>query len=169
MSSHEIGVTIRSISESDIRDLTDFLSLPEIDSAFKKPLSQRPVSIGDRVRKNHETGTWVCAFDKGRILACLASLPDFSRRTVELSTFAVRRQPLSFLAGKMVYETAVWLSRYQYNALKIRCDSWEGNTTISTALLDYGFRRVASYLDPEKRPAGIKTVIYEYEFTGYGR
>ena len=50
--------SIVSAEIGDSESLCAFLSLPEIDQLFVKPLSQRDITIGERVERYFQSGFW---------------------------------------------------------------------------------------------------------------
>ena len=57
----EIDISYKVAEKSDLYSLVSFLSLPEIDLSFVKPLSKRDLSIEERVQMKYEHGLWLLA------------------------------------------------------------------------------------------------------------
>jgi|SRR3989344_5501044 len=156
-----MDIHYRTAEKDDLYQLTSFLSLPEIDMFFVKPLSQRSLSIEERVRKKYEHGLWLLAMDEKIIAGCLALIPH-DEDYVEISTYAVSQRHQGKGIGGRLIDEAMILCKQQYsNFKKIILDSWEGNEAITRLMQKKGFVLVNSFYDPEKRPEGVKTVIYE--------
>lgn len=149
--------------EEDLPILEAFLSQESIDQAFVKPLSQRPQSIEDRVRGKFASGRWLFASDEnGSLVGCLALIPKEEQEEVEISTFAVSQEMRGQGIGSKLIAAAEEEMRKSYPSYKkLILDSWEGNEAIERLMEKHGFSFKNSYPDPEKRPEGIKTVIYE--------
>lgn len=157
----EMGIFYRIAGENDLSDLISFLSSSEIDLTFVKPLSQRDLSIDDRVQLKYEHGLWLLAMDSKIIAGCLALIPH-DENYVEISTYAVSQKHQGKGIGGRLIDEAMILCKQRYsNFKKIILDSWEGNEAIAKLMQKKGFRLVNSFYDSTKRPEGIKTLIYE--------
>ncbi len=157
----EMNVQYRTAGKNDLYQLVDFLSLPEIDMSFVKPLSQRNLSIEERVKIKYENGLWLLAMDEKTIAGCLALIPH-DRDCVEISTYAVSQRHQGKGIGGRLIDEAIILCKQQYPSFKkVILDSWEGNEAITKLMQKKEFILVDSFYDPGKRPEGIKTAIYE--------
>jgi len=157
----EGNIFYRIAGKDDLYQLVNFLSLPEIDLSFVKPLSQRDLSIEERVRLKYEHGLWLLAIDARDIAGCLALIPS-GKDYVEISTYAVSQRHQGKGIGGRLIEEAIILWKQKYSDFgKIILDSWEGNEAITRLMQKKGFTLINSFYDPMKRPEGVKTVIYE--------
>jgi len=147
----------------DLPELVAYLSCPDIDHSFKKPLSEREIAIAERVKHYYEHGFWVFARIAGTIYACIAAVPSTEEQKVFLSTMAVRNCKRGKKLGNDVYEKAIKLATERYQAKYVIVDSWEGNKEVTLLLTNRGYVPIASYYDKSKRPPGIKTVEYQLE------
>lgn len=148
-------------NEGDLLSLTTFLEEPVIDNAFIKPLSQRPTSIKERVNKKFKEGCWILARHEGKIIGCLALIPS-KNEEVEISTFAVSPMVRGRGIGSKLISQAEKETPKRFKDCKtLVLDSWEGNPAISKLMQKHGFEFRTSFPDPDKRPAGISTVVYD--------
>src|SRR3989338_7523429 len=157
----EIDISYKVAEKSDLYSLVSFLSLPEIDLSFVKPLSKRDLSIEERVQMKYEHGLWLLAIDSRTIAGCLALIPS-GENYVEISTYAVSQKHQGKGIGGRLIEDAITLCKQRYSGFsKIILDSWEGNNAVANLMQKKGFKLVNSFYDSVKRPEGIKTLIYE--------
>lgn len=148
-------------SEEDLISLTTFLKDPAIDRAFIKPLSQRPTSIEERVKEKFEKGYWILAKYDGKIVGCLALIPS-KKEEVEISTFAVSPEVRGKGIGSKLISQAEKETPGRFKDCRtLILDSWEGNPAISKLMEKHGFEFRKAFPDPDKRPAGISTVVYD--------
>ena len=68
--------TIHIAQSDDLPKIISFLSQPEIDRGFCKPLSDRKISISERVLLKHNQGVWVIAEIENQIVSCVAIVPE---------------------------------------------------------------------------------------------
>ena len=105
----------------DLDRLTAFLSRPEIDRAFVKPLSERDNSIEARVYQKKEKGNWILAeyedeeTDKTYLADCLALIPS-QEKELEISTFAVSPEYNGQGIGSGLLEMAIYFAKYQFQS-----------------------------------------------------
>ncbi len=150
-------VWVGRIVAGDEPRLLSFLARPEIDALFVKPLSMRSVSLEARIRR----GTiWIEARIGLETVGCRAIIFDPGELSATLSTFAVDPRVQGQGIGSLVYEESLRLAR-TFHPVKIRTDSWEGNVVAAHLARKYGLQQVDAYLDPARRPLGIRTVVYE--------
>jgi hypothetical protein len=95
------------------------------------------------------------------IVSCVAILPEGNG--VSLSTFACRNDMKSKLASAYLWEKSLKISEKECNASFIETDSWVGNTFIDMFLTSKGFEKIKTFQDTDKRPPGIKSVLYRKE------
>ena len=144
--------------KEDLNNIISFLSQPEIDNAFCKPLSDRNISITERVFLKNKEGLWVLAKIENKIVACVAIIPE--GKGVIFSTFACFQNIESKLAGGGVCEKSLKIARENFDVSFIEIDSWEGNEFINRFLTKRGFKKIKIYPDPEKRPPSVNSVLY---------
>ncbi len=77
---------IHVAQDRDLHRIISFLSEAEIDQGFCKPLSDRTISISERVFSKHKKGIWIFAEIENQIVSCLAIVPE--GRGVVFSTCA---------------------------------------------------------------------------------
>ena len=149
---------IHVAQDEDLHKLISFLSQPEIDKGFCKPLSDRNISISDRVFLKYKQGVWVIAEIENQIVSCLAILPEGKK--VSFSTFTCMNSIKGKLAGGGVWEKSLKLTRDIFDVSFIEIDSWEGNEFINRFLRKRGFKKIKTYSDPDKRPVCVNSVLY---------
>lgn len=157
----QVNMEVNIANKNDTEKLVGFLTEPQIDQSFQKPLSMRSISIRDRVQQVFSNGHWVYAQEENSVLVCLGVVPDDDKESVSLSTLGVRRHGRSLLAARLVYETSIWSAKKAYHAKKVCLDSWAGNNRLGSELKRCGFEVTETYDDPVKRPDGLKSVVYE--------
>ena len=81
----------------DLHRIIAFLSQPDIDKGFCKPLSERNISISERVFLKYNQGIWVLAEIENQIVSCVAIVPN--GKGVSFSTFACINNIECKLAG----------------------------------------------------------------------
>ena len=119
---------IRVAKKNDLDKLISFLSEPEIDNGFCKPLSDRNISITERVLLKYKKGVWVIAEIEDQIVSCIAIVPN--SKSVTFSTFACKNNIISKIAGGGLWEKSLKLVKENYDVSFINIDSWEGNELI---------------------------------------
>ena len=146
-------------TENDLDNLVAFLEDPSIDGTFVKPLSDRPITIRERVYKKFKDGYWILAKEGENLLGCLALIPN--KDEIEISTYAVSEKARGKGIGTgLIYESEkVTLERYP-SVQTLILDSWSGNPAIERIMDKTGFGLRDSFPDPDKRPPGINTVVY---------
>ena len=149
---------INVAQKCDLHRIITFLSQPDIDKGFCKPLSDRNISITERVFLKYEQGVWVLAEIDNQIVSCVAVIPN--GKGVSFSTFACINDRISKLAGAGVWEKSLKLARELFDGFYIEIDSWVGNEFINRFLRKRGFKKIRTYPDPEKRPISVKSVLY---------
>ncbi|CAB1077740.1 hypothetical protein D1AOALGA4SA_5519 [Olavius algarvensis Delta 1 endosymbiont] len=149
---------IQPAKDEDLNRLITFLSQPEIDKGFCKPLSDRNISIRERVYLKYKRGLWILAEIEDQIVSCVAIVPE--GMGVSFSTFACKDNKICKFAGGRIWEESLKLARDFFNASFIEIDSWEGNEFISRFLAKRGFKKIGTYCDPDKRPDCVNSVLY---------
>ena len=153
-------VQVRKASNEDLEKIVEFLSKPVIDNMFLKPLSERDISIRERVQKKYEQGIWLLLEENIDVIGCRAIIYDKNKETATLSTFAVHPNHKGKGYGSILYEKSLEVAK-EYSPKKIIVDSWTGNKAAEYLAYKFGFTKVDEYDDPEKRPEGVKTVVYQ--------
>ena len=158
----------RQASESDLPSLIKFLKTPAVDNSFHLPLSQRDITIEERVYDRHRKGVWVLAIENNQILAACAIYPtDPGSREVTLSTSVIhpvkRQYVKAFDMGMYTIRQAIT----QFNAVSMVTDFWSGDTDIASMLKFVGFVFKEEFVDPIKRSPGEKTTVYTCDLTGF--
>ncbi len=143
----------------ELRKIISFLSLSEIDQSFVKPLSERDISIRERVRQKYDIGEWIIATDGYSVVGCVAVIPKDNE--LEISTFAVDHKYRGRGIGTRLLDESIRLGYQNYGHLEyIIMDSWEGNEAVECLMGKKGFDFYKSFEDKDKRPEGVKTFIY---------
>ena len=148
---------INIAQNDDLERIITFLSQSDIDNGFCKPLSERKVSIPERVYSKFKQGIWVFAEINQQIVSCVAIIPE--GRGVSFSTFACKNNVGCKLAGAGVWEKSLKLAKEISKASYIEIDSWAGNQFINRFLTKRGFKKVRTFSDPDKRPVSVKSVL----------
>lgn len=143
---------------NDLHRIITFLSQPNIDKRFCKPLSERNITISERVFLKYNQGIWVLAEIENQIVSCVAIVPN--GKGVFFSTFACINNINCKLAGAGVWEKNLKLAQKNFDVSFIEIDSWEGNEFINRFLRKRGFKKIRTYPDPEKRPDCVESVLY---------
>ncbi len=154
-------INIRVAEEEDLWKILEFLSDPIIDNQFVLPLSQREMSIRERVDLKYQKGLWLIALDNEKICGCRGLTYHSSEEVVDFSTFVVHPSYVGRGLGKRIFQKSIDLAIERYNPSKIQLDSWNTNKVAPILARKFGFSKVEEYLDPKKRPPGVKTVVYE--------
>jgi len=149
---------IHVAKNDDLQRIITFLSQSDIDRGFCKPLSDRNISITERVFSKYKQGVWVFSEMDHQIVSCIAILPE--SKGVSFSTFACINNIKCKLAGAGVWEKSLKLAREIFEADYIEIDSWVGNEFINRFLTKRGFKKIRTYPDPEKRPVSVESVLY---------
>ncbi len=156
------GVEVVLATEDDISRIISFLSNPEIDQAFVRPLSNRNTSIEERVRGGLSNGFWLIASYNSTVVGCRGckGIVDQENKIAEFSTTAVASCYRGSGLGTLLLRTAVSIAFEQYSPLVMRFDSWSTNDAMEKVALKAGFRKGRVYEDPAKRPSGVMSVEY---------
>jgi len=158
-------VKISCATEGDIPRIISFLSRPEIDQAFVRPLSNRGISIKERVENKFPNGFWLIASHDEEIVGCRGckGVIDHERRIVEFSTTAIAPDFRGIGLGPALLRTAVKIAFERYLPLIMRYNSWSTNIAMRKASLKAGFTVSRIFEDPWKRPPGVKSVEYSLD------
>lgn len=145
--------------------LVQFLSHPEIDNAFSKPLSQRAISITERVYGKFASGFWLIALNnKDEIIGCRGcnglSISD-GERVVEFSTLALFPKYRGLGIAKKLVSMASDLAEQRYGLpLMLKFDAPETSQAVIAIALAAGFEISGTISDNTKRPDGVRSVIF---------
>ena len=155
-------VELSLATKKDIPRIVSFLSKPEIDRAFVPHLSQRSLSIEERVESKLVKGFWLIAYHNKVIVGCRGcnGIVDQIKGVVEFSTIAVAQNLQRTGIGVLLLRTAVKIALERYAPSVMKFDSWSTNTTIERMALKVGFIKNRTFEDPAKRPPGIQSVEY---------
>ncbi|MBN2087033.1 GNAT family N-acetyltransferase [Candidatus Peregrinibacteria bacterium] len=153
-------ISISIAEEKDLENLIIYLSQKEVDNAFVKPLSERPISIRDRVFRDFKEGFWLIGKDEEEnVIASLAII--YHDYTAECSTFSI--SPLlrgRHIGTKILIEAEMILQSMFPEIHMIVIDSWEGNTPVKKLVEKLDYKEINRYVDTRKRPQGVKTITY---------
>jgi hypothetical protein len=149
---------VQVAQKSDLERIINFLTQPEIDQGFCKPLSDRNISITNRVFSKYKQGVWLFAEIDDRIISCIAIVPE--GEAVSFSTFACINNLKCKLAGAAVWHKSLQLAEEIFDCSCIEIDSWAGNEFINRFLTKRGFEKIKTYPDPDKRPVSVDSVLY---------
>lgn len=154
---------IRLLQEGEADALVRFLSDPLIDQSFVPPLSERTITIDERVTSKMQTGFWMVALNAGVIVGCRGcnGVVDTEKRLVEFSTLAVDPSCRGYGLGAKLLEEAFHLALRRYNPAEMKFDSWVGNIAVERGAIRLGFKKSEPYANP-KRPQGVMSVAYTW-------
>lgn len=97
----------------------------------------------------------------GKIVGCLALIPS-NDEEVEISTFAVSQAVRGKGIGSQLIDNADKEALGRFKDCKtLILDSWEGNPAITRLMEEHNFTFRKSFPDPDKRPEGVNTVVYD--------
>ena len=73
----EVGITFQEATLENVEDIENFLGKPEIDSLFVPLLSDpvRGMTIRERVENKIKSGKWIIAFQRKKVVGCMAVVP----------------------------------------------------------------------------------------------
>ena len=156
-----MNIEIRVANNLDLLEIIKFLSEPEVDNQFVKPLSQRAISIFDRVDNTFNKGIWFLAIKDGVIVACRGvKFPN--PKQAKFSTFVVHPKYQKKGIGYQLFIFSIEYIKEKYGNVDIISDSWEGNCKYERILKHVNHIKVDSYFDELKRPQNIKTIVYKF-------
>ncbi len=155
-----MGKEIRIAKIDEYPQIKGFLSRPEIDNLFQRPLSHRSKTIDERVDTLGPNGHWIVLIDNDEVLGCWSFQFDLETKYVTFSTLAIDPSLHGQGYGEKIFVFTVNLAQ-SYEPMGMRFDSWEGNNTVRFLAEKYGFKAIDSFEDEIKRGVGGKTVIYE--------
>lgn len=154
-----LNIKLKVAEKKDLGNIVKFLSEPDIDNSFIKPLSERDITITDRVVRKYINGVWLLATYKKDIAGCLALIEN--PHDVEISTYAVSAQYRGQGIGSILLNYAYEKTKELYKTHNyITLDSWGGNEAITHLMKKHGYKLIKDYDDPIKRPKGYTTVVY---------
>ncbi len=160
---HISSVITRKADRADLPGLQGFLTQSVIDQSFSKPLSDRTMSISDRVEHYFENGYWLISIIDNEIQACVALL--IKNQKGELSTLAMYNTLLGKKAALQIWPFFIKHFVKPMHVKSVTLDSWDGNRTIERILFSKGFDKGQPFYDLEKRLPGHKSVIYTKTFS----
>ncbi len=150
-------------TKDNLVQIVEFLTAPEIDGSFVRPLSERPESILARVRSRYEEGFWVISKDKTTdgLAGVRAGIYHPEDEVVMFSTLAVHPLYRGNGIALQICDFSMDYAGRHYKPKKFAFDSWHTNDLTNRLAKRYGFEKVSEYVDPAKRPDGVRTVVYE--------
>lgn len=154
-------VTYKIAKREDLEKLVEFLTMPEIDNSFVKPLSQRGIDVRERVYKKYDNGQWVLACDGDNIVGCCAVVRNKEKKEIEISTYVVAESYRGQGIGSRIFENALNLALKYPIEYRIMFDSWEGSA-IGYIAKKRGFVEKRRFYGDPKRPEGMPTIEYEF-------
>jgi len=155
------SIIVRMADEALAPSLVYFLSQAYIDSQFVLPLSQRRLSIADRVLRPPRPTTWFVATQKDVIVGCRGIIDQ--RPDARTTTFVVDPALHGTGIGTQLFCESIRFVIDQLEAERLRTDSWEGNLIIPKLMEKFGFREICRYFDTARRPPGVRTIEYEID------
>jgi hypothetical protein len=167
------NTVIKLATKDDRQKLIDFLYKPVIDNQFNLPLSKRDISIPERVDKKLENpdSFWIIAVNRGQIIGCISaeakSDPETGFRSVMASTLALDPEYGSQLIGVSLGHASIDEAINGLKADHYFADSWEGNEPFKRAMIASGFDIHGYIDDPDKRPPGVRTILYKMNLNEY--
>ena len=153
--------TFRKAVRIDLLSIVNLLNLSEVDDAFVLPLSQRLETIESRVHTRFNRGFWMTVWDGNILCGCWAVSYDSLQEMAMFSTLVVRPGYQGKGLGKQLMQESIKQCVVEYNPKKMQFDSWNTNQALAVLAARLGFIKVAEYDEPNKRPIGIKNVLYE--------
>ena len=167
------AVEYKLVTYQERDSLVQFLQRPEIDALFNLPLSQRQESIFDHVDKRINTNNsfWVIAVLNEQIVGCIDTdylgIDEQGQKSVMASTLAVDpAMEYERIAIGLGY-TSMMRAIRMFGAESYCTDSWEGNIPFRKAMLSIGFKEYKCFVDNEKRPQGIRSVVYQLDLKSF--
>lgn len=156
------GIKVDLATIESLNGLIDFLSRPEIDLAFVRPLSQRSTNIATRVLSTFQKGFWLLARQDALIIGCRGCNGILSDQpgVLQFSTTAIAPAFQNQGLGRLLLQKGVEVAFQRYSPRIMVLDSWSGNAQFEHTVTKLGFVKSREYEDPVKRPVGVKTVEY---------
>lgn len=156
-------IAMRIADKADAEQIWGFLERPDIDHSFNRPLSERAVTIRDRVVATFQKGKWYLASSRGAICGCRGVKFDPLKLTLSFTTFVVDPSFRGMGIGQRLFRYSAEDAIATYQPALVVLDSWETNAVFEHIVLKHGFHKHRIFADPAKRPAGIGTVEYILE------
>jgi ribosomal protein S18 acetylase RimI-like enzyme len=156
------GINVDIATSQSLNGIVDFLSQPDIDLTFVRPLSQRSTSIATRVLSTFHKGFWLLARQDALIIGCRGCNGIIGDKpgVLQFSTTAVAPAFQNQGLGRFLIQQGVEVAFQRYSPRIMVLDSWSGNTQFEHTVTKLGFVKSREYEDLVKRPLGIKTVEY---------
>jgi len=160
-------VNIILATESMLIELIQFLQQPKIDHAFIRPLSERDVSIRDRVYRIYQSGFWLVALCNGKVIGCRGckGIIDKQYGILEFSTTVVDSVFRGVGLATLLFQQGVKIAYTRYRPSVMKLDSWSTNKAVERIVLKLGFSKNRVYDDSEKRLPGMQSVEYILDCT----
>lgn len=161
MPSREIIYQI--VDSSPAEGIIAFLSQSVIDQQFVAPLSQRDMTIEERVHRGLKSGVWLTVVSGRQIIGCRLIKTEPESRVVNFSTLVIHPDFQRFGVGTALLQRSIAVVRERFAADIIRFDTWSSNTATRHLASKFGFRKVREVADPHKRPEGVTSIEYELD------
>ena len=101
------------------------------------------------------------AFLEESVIGCRGFTYDETSSIATSSTFAVDPQYQRRGVGTKIFLAAEQYCEQVYRPRCIRMDSWSSNAHVRSLAARFGYTLVREYPDPERRPMGISTLVFE--------
>lgn len=150
---------IRHLEPHESPKLQEFLSKPDIDTAFNLPLSQRTISVKDRVTSKFERGFWLGAFRENEIIGC-RGCNGVSDGYVEFSTIVVANTDRRAGVGRALVAMGVVEALSIYGRHDMRLDTTPDNVAGAVTVEKLGFIAGSPYLDEQKRGNEGQSIMF---------
>ena len=151
------------IDSSPVQDIIEFLRQSVIDQQFVLPLSQRDISIEERVHAGMKSGVWLTVVSEGHIIGCRLIKFEPESHAVTFSTLVIHPDFQRLGVGTALLQRSISLARERFSADTIRFDTWSSNQATRHLASKFGFRKIGDVVDVAKRPAGVTSVEYELD------
>jgi len=160
-SNNDYWVRIDIAKKDELLDIINYLIIPEIDLSFVRPLSQRNISIKERVYTDFNKWYWLVLKDNDNLirwtLACI-----MENNIAYLSTFSVSNVIVGHGFGKkLIFDVEMILKSLFPEINAIFLDSWSTNKWVASIMKEFWFTKIKEYEDKEKRVDWVKTVLYK--------
>ncbi|MCK4613433.1 MAG: GNAT family N-acetyltransferase [Thermoplasmata archaeon] len=145
--------------ESSILDIGSWENILRLyrlcDSDFVLPLSVREIGAEEMMQGVFEAGEYLGGFLDGIFVSC-GGYRTFGKEQAEVHGIVVRPDYRKRGLGREITE-AVLKRAKEKGVREIEVSTWEGSIGLDM-FFSVGFIEVERFPDPEKRPAGVRTV-----------
>lgn len=161
MTPREISYQI--VDSSSAEGIIAFLSQSVIDQLFVSPLSQRDITIEERVHRGMKSGVWLTVMSGQHIMGCRLIKSEPENRVVHFSTLTLHPDIQRIGVGTALLQRSIAVARERFGADIIRFDTWSSNQATRRLASKFGFKKIREIVDPVKRPEGVTSVEYELD------